>query len=85
VARQARNSRDAEHLLALFGGLICVGIVSAFLREWALPLLVTALAGFGWLLFRRRGTHTDLTVRLGVGAFILGLGFVLIRPHLNLG
>ena len=72
-------------MIALFVGLIAAGLVSAFLRDSALYLLVATVVFFVWLLWRRRASHTDFTLRFGVATFIVALIFVVMQPYLNLG
>ena len=72
-------------MIAVFAGLLAAGLVSAFLQEVALYLLAATGLVFLWLCWRARGSHTDLTMRIGVGSLMLALAFIVMRPHLNLG
>jgi len=85
VTRRTNNSRDAERLLVVLAALTAVALVSTYLRSVAIYLLAAAAVWFVWLLWRRKPSRTDVTIRFGVGAFIVALALVLVRPYLNLG
>ena len=85
MTRRTNNSRDAERLLVVLAALTAVALVSTYLRSAAIYLLAAAAVWFVWLLWRRKPSHTDVTIRFGVGAFIVALALVLVRPYLNLG
>lgn len=85
MTRRERNSRDAEHFLAALAGLIGAVLVHVFLRGLAIYFLAATVAAFGWLLWRRNASHTDFTIRFGLGTFIVALAAGVIRPYLNLG
>jgi len=85
VTRRTNNSRDAERLLIVLAALTAVALVSTYWRSWAVYLLVAVTVWFGWLLWRRKPSHTGVTIRFGVAFFIVALALVLVRPYLNLG
>jgi hypothetical protein len=79
------NHLDAESLLLTLGGLIAAGLVWAFLRPSAFYLLVAALCLFAFLAWRRRANSADSAIGFGLGAFIIAIAAMLVRPYLNLG
>ena len=85
MTRRTNNSRDAERLLLVLAALTAVALVSTYLRNAAIYLLVAATFWFGWYLWRRKPSHTDVTLRFGVAFFIVALALILVRPYLNLG
>lgn len=85
MTRSQQSPRQAERFLAVFVGLTAAGLVYAFLRSSAFYLLIASLALLGWLYWRRRASHTGITMLLGAATFTAALAFVVVRPHLNLG
>jgi hypothetical protein len=83
--RSQGSSRQAERMMAVLAGLLCTWLVTAFLRPVAGIVLLAAATLFALLLWRGRGSHTDVTIRVGLGTFMAALAFVLVRRHLNLG
>jgi hypothetical protein len=83
--RRSSNHLDAESLLLTLGGIICAGLVWAFLRSSALYLLIAVAILFAIVTWRRRANSADAAIRIGLGAFMLVIAALLVRPHLNLG
>lgn len=83
--RRSSNHLDAESLLLALGGLIAAGLAWALLRPSASYLLVAAIVLFAFVTWRRRANSVDSAILFGLGAFIIAMAAMLVRPLLNLG